>query len=130
MAPSKRVTYADIKMYLEGIANNPNNKRKVDNSGHGRFWNVTYQQFVTGVVPNEDCNGAPIPIVDRNPAQCAFYQALNGKPGWCQLGQMPRGGPFITEPDYSVRLSNGVSISGADMDANIVWWLTNNIPEK
>ena len=52
------------------------------------------------------------------------------KQGWCQLGQMPQLGPFISDPGYSVKLSNGTVISGADIDANIVWWLTNNIPEK
>jgi hypothetical protein len=130
MAPAKQVTFADIQMYLEAIANNPNDKRKVDNSSHGRFWNTSYQNFTTGTVPSEDCNGNPIPIVDKNPAQCAFYQALKGRSGWCQLGQMPKGGPFITDAGYSVKLTNGIVISGADIDANIVWWLTHNMPEK
>ena len=130
MAPAKRVVFSDIQMYLEAIANNPKDKRKVDNSGHGRFWNVSYAQFTTGTIPNEDCNGASIPIVNKNPTQCAFYQALKGKSGWCQLGQMPQAGPFITDAGYSVQLSNGTTISGADIDANIVWWLTNNLPEK
>jgi hypothetical protein len=43
---------------------------------------------------------------------------------------MPQAGPYITDPGYSVKLGNGTVISGADIDANIVWWLTNNIPEK
>lgn len=130
MAPAKRVVFGDIQMYLEAIANNPKDKRKVDNSGHGRFWNVSYTQFMTGTVPNEDCNGGAIPIVNKDPAQCSFYQALRGKSGWCQLGQMPLAGPFITDPGYSVQLSNGATISGVDIDANIVLWLTNNTPEK
>jgi hypothetical protein len=131
MAPASRVTFADIQMYLEAIANNPQNKRKVDNSDHKRFWNTTYQKFITGPVPNEDCgDGAPIPIVNKDPAQCAFYQALKAKSGWCELGQMPKGGPFITDTGYTVKLSNQTTISGADIDANIVWWLTHNMPEK
>jgi hypothetical protein len=130
MAPTKQITYPDIQMYLEGIANNPANNRDVDNSNHLRFWNVSYQSFISGTVPNENCNGNPIRIVNKDPAQCPFYQALKNPTGWCTLGQMPKRGPFITDDGYTVKLSNGTSISGADIDANIVWWLTNNMPEK
>lgn len=130
MAPAKRVTFSDIQMYLEGIANNPNNKRNVDNSNHARFWKVSYQSFINGTVPGEACTGKPIPIVNKDPAQCAFYQSLKNAAGWCSLGQMPKRGPFITDAGYVVKLSNGTSISGTDIDANIVWWLTNNMPEK
>lgn len=124
------VTFSDIQMYLEGIANNPDNKRDVDISNHGRFWNVSYQTFITGTVPGEACNGNPIPIADKDPAKCAFYQALKNSAGWCSLEQMPKRGPFITDRGYAVKLSNGQTISGADIDANIVWWLTHNMPEK
>jgi hypothetical protein len=117
-------------MYLEGIANNPANNRDVDISNHLRFWSVSYQSFVSGNVPGENCNGNPIPIVNKDPAQCALYQALKNPSGECSLGQMPKKGPFITDAGYTVKLSNGTSISGADIDADIVWWLTNNMPEK
>jgi hypothetical protein len=30
---------------------------------------------------------------------------------------------------YQVRLGDGTMISGQDIDANIVWWLTHNMPE-
>jgi hypothetical protein len=129
MAPTSRITYADIQSYLEAVANNPQSRRSVDSSGHGRFWEVPYQEFVTGSVPNEQCNGASIKIVDSDPNNCAFYQALRDANGWCNLSQMPMTGPFITDPGYSVVLSSGTVISGADIDANIVWWLTNGMPE-
>jgi hypothetical protein len=125
-----KITYADIQMYLEAIANNPNNRRDTDSSGHGRFWNVSYNQFVQGTIPNEDCSGQPIPILDPDPAKCPLYQALKAPNGWCNGGQMPMKGPYITAAGYAVKLSNGVSIPGADIDANIVWWLTNGMPEK
>jgi hypothetical protein len=116
-------------MYLEAIANNPKDKRKVDSSGHGRFWNVSYQAFVSGTIPAEDCNGKSIPIVNADPQQCSFYQALISGPGWCQLGQMPQKGPYITDPNYSVTFSNGQTILGTDVAARIAWRLTHGMPE-
>jgi len=128
MAPN-RINYAVIQSYLEAIANNPADKGDVDLSSHGRFWQVPYQQFVNGQVPDEACNEQPIPITDRDPAKCPFYQTLKNPTGWCNLKQMPLKGPFITDPGYTVKLADGTTISGQDIDANIVWWLTNNMPE-
>jgi hypothetical protein len=43
---------------------------------------------------------------------------------------MPRGGPWIRPGvGYEVTLSNGTTIKGADIDSNIVWWLTHDMPE-
>jgi hypothetical protein len=71
-----RVSYSDIQAYLEAVADDPDNKRSVDNSAHERFWNVPYAQFVNGTVPNESCNGSAIPIANKDPNKCSFYQAL------------------------------------------------------
>ena len=125
------ISYDDIVLYLEAIANNPLDKASVDAADHGRFWKgLTRDQFVTGLVPQVDCNGAPIPIVNADPAQCPFYQALVNKTGWCQKSQMPKRGPWITDPGYSVTLAGGVQIAGTDIAANIEWWLRNNMPAK
>jgi hypothetical protein len=125
-----KIVYSDIQAYLEAIANNPNDERSVDDSNHQRFWKKPYDQFIHDSVPNEDCNGAPIPIVNKDPNQCPFYQALVNKTGWCSKQQMPRKGPFITDQDYTVKLANGASIKGSEIDANIIWWLTHEMPEK
>jgi hypothetical protein len=127
---ASKVKYSDIQMYLEAIANNPNDKRQVDKSNHGRFWKKTYAQFKNDAVPGEDCNGAPIPIVNSDPKKCALYQALVSDAGICDKKQMPRGGPFITDDGYTVKLSNGTVMKGSDINANIVWWLTNGMPEN
>ncbi len=129
MPTPSRITYRDIQSYLEAIASNPKNKRSADNSGHGRFWNVPYQQFIGGDIPNEDCNGLAIKIVDADPSKCAFYQSLKNPAGSCNSQQMPKKGPFITDTNYSVTLGDGSVVSGADIDANIVWWLTHGMPE-
>ena len=129
MPENIHVSYADIQSYLEAIANNPANQRQVDDSAHGRFWNVSYAQFTTGNVPDERCHGAAIPIVNADPAKCAFYQSLKAPTGFCNLAQMPKRGPFITSPGYQVTLANGVVMTGGQIDDNIVWWLTNGMPE-
>jgi len=124
-----RVAYATIQDYLDAIADNPACKGSIDNSSHGRFWSVDYRQFVSGTVPNEDCGGLAIAITDLDPNKCPFYQALKNPAGWCSLGQMPLQGPFITDSGFTVTLKDGSAISGPDIDANIVWWLTNKMPE-
>ena len=130
MSDATHVSFSDIQMYLEAIAALAKEQgNDVDISNHLRFWNTSYQEFTTGNVPGESCEGAPIPIVNADPAQCPFYQALTYKTGWCELEQMPRYGPYITNPGYEVTLSNGVKMTGAEIDANIVWWLTNGMPE-
>jgi hypothetical protein len=138
MAP--RVVFADIQAYLDAIADNPDDISDVGGSRHRRFWQVSYQQFITGIVPNEICNNAPIPILNKDPTQpnvdpahCPLFQALTNPSGWCTpvgLGQMPKNGPFITDANYSVTLKNNTTISGQDIIANIRWWLTNGLPEK
>ena len=130
MPSPSRVSFSDIQAYLEAIADDPDNKKSVDNSAHERFWNVPYAQFVNGTVPNENCNGSAIPIANKDPNKCSFYQALKSASGWCNLSQMPQRGPYITDPGYKVTLKNGTMISGAQIDANIVWWLTNGMPEN
>lgn len=129
MVDDKHIVFADIQSYLDGIADNPNNKQKADDARHARFWRVSYHEFITGFVPDERCKGQDVPIVNSDPVQCPFYQALVTTVGWCNMRQMPRGGPFITDAGYTVTLSNGLLTTGAEIDANIRWWLTNGMPE-
>ena len=113
MPPVKPIVYADIQAYLEAIADNPDDRNNVDFSRHGRFWTKTRDQFVSDTVPGEACGGQPIPIVDQDPAKCPFFIALTSRTGFCNLGQMPRGGPakaFITDPNYKVTLKDGTTI--------------------
>ena len=127
--PTSGVTYAQIVAYLDAIAANPANSRDAANASHKLFWRVGHKEFTTGTVPNQLCNGQPIPIVHKDPAQCAFLQALKNSNGWCSKSQMPKRGPFITEPDYTVSLADGSVISGKAIIDNIEWWLTHDMPE-
>jgi hypothetical protein len=126
---AKTVIWADIQAYLDAIADHPGNQGDIESASHGRFWNVDYNTFMVGTVPHEDCNGSAIPNVDHDPKKNPLYQALiNGK-GWCQLGQMPLSGPFITDRGYVATLKDGSTISGADIASNILAWITNGMPE-
>jgi hypothetical protein len=140
MAPTKTVVFADIQAYLDAIADNPDDNGKADKANHGRFWQTTYQDFISTTVPGENCHGAKIPIVGKTPGspnvdplQCPFYQALKGPSGWCNKGQMPKNGPakaFITDPAYKVTLKDGTIVTGAEIQANIESWLGNGLQEK
>jgi hypothetical protein len=58
------ITFLRLQEYLNKIAA----KGNLDpaNSGHGVFWNIPYQAFMSGMVPNKHCGGHPVPIVDPN----------------------------------------------------------------
>jgi hypothetical protein len=132
MAPVRRIVFADIQAYLDAIADNPDDAGDIDSSRHGRFWQVAHKDFISGTVPGENCAGTAIPIVDKDAARCPFYQALTNPSGWCNKGQMPKNGParaFITSANYKVKLKDGSTVTGREIDDNVVWWLTNGMPD-
>jgi hypothetical protein len=120
------ITFVKVQEYFNKIAE----KAHLDpaNSGHGVFWNTTYQNFVAGQIPNKRCNSQPIPIIDPlHKAQSAFYQILQG--GWCSMPQMPKTGPFITDEGYSITLGDGSSITGKEILKDLKDWLEADAPE-
>jgi hypothetical protein len=120
------ITFARLQEYLTAIATKAN--LDAANSRHGVFWNTTYQQFITGFVPNKQCSGHPVPIVDpANRPNSAFNQILRA--GWCGMPQMPKTGPFPTDAGYSVTLSDGTTMTGAQILQDIQEWLTAGAPE-
>ena len=127
------MTFAKVQAYLNAIADNPNNTMSINGSPHGRFWNVSYELFTTGNVPGGDlvqCNNAPIPIIDRNhPEQSPFFLILSSAAGFCNISQMPLGGPYITDADYQVTLADGEVVTGQQIAADLFSWLTNHYPK-
>jgi hypothetical protein len=122
-----KMTFARVQAYLDAIANNAN--LSVDNAPHGPFWRVSYQQFVQGVVPGVKCDGQNIPLIDSGaPLQSAFRVILAGD--FCNKGQMPDGGPFVTDAGYSVTLDDGTQVTGQQILADIDSWLGNGFPEN
>src|SRR6187431_1151587 len=110
------MTFARVKQYLDAIADQA--LFDAGSAPHGRFWSVSYQDFVAGFVPNINendgkmkCNGEPVPLIDReNPEGTPFYNILRGR--WCEISQMPDGGPVITERDFTVALADGTQVTG------------------
>jgi hypothetical protein len=123
------ITFARVQEYLNKIGDQAN--LDPANAGHGVFWNGTYQAFISGVVPNKTCNGQPVPIIDPvNKVNSAFYQILRGP--WCTnpaMPQMPKTGPFVTDPGYSITLGDGTNVSGTQILQDIQNWLAAGAPE-
>ena len=120
------ITYARFQQYLSAIAAAAN--LDVANSGHGAFWNIPYQSFKSGTVPSKQCNGTPVPLLDPvNKLDSAFYKILQG--GWCNMPEMPRTGPFVTDDGYLVALPDGTQITGKQILLDIESWLKAGAPE-
>jgi hypothetical protein len=121
------ISFKRLREYLDAIAAKAN--LDAANAGHGVFWNVSYNQFITGTIPNKQCHGQPVPIIDpANKAQSAFFQIL--RDGWCGMPQMPRTGPFVTANGYSVVLSDGSVITGTQILKDIEDWLEGGALEN
>jgi hypothetical protein len=127
------ITFSRIQSYLDAIADNPSNVGDIDISPHGRFWRVSHDDFVKGVVPGGqqvECQNKPTPIIDsNNPAQSPFYLILTASNGFCNMPRMPKGGPFITDSDYQVTLADGTTVTGAQIQRDLLEWLTNGFPQ-
>jgi hypothetical protein len=135
--------YSDIIMYLDAIADNANGL--VSNAPHGYWWHVgqietnsplAYNDFVTGTVFGvTNSSGGVIYIIgtdakQTDPLQSTFYILRTTPGGSGGFPQMPKGGPFITDPNFgTVTLSNGDTITGAQIQANMEEWLGNGYPE-
>jgi hypothetical protein len=127
------ITYADIQSYLDAIMAKDNNP--IGGSPHQVWWHnpntaaggpLAYADFTTGMVP-----GIGVPIMDTaNPASSAFYVILTDPNGYQGMPQMPFGGPYITDADYTATLGSGKTITGQDIQANMLSWLTNGFPES
>src|SRR5262245_44556948 len=100
---ANRITFARVQQYLDAIADKA--ILDIGSSSHQRFWGVTYHQFINGVVPggtDVECKGQATLIINKNdPLQTPFFLILTQQQ-WCNINQMPEGGPFVTDADYTV----------------------------
>jgi hypothetical protein len=120
------ISFSKIQEYLDAIALTAN--LDVSSSRHGAFWQVTYVDFITGFVPSKICNGSPVPIIDAtNRRNSAFFQILQS--AWCGMPKMPKTGPFILDPGYSVLLRDGSILTGQQIVDDIGAWLDAGAPE-
>jgi hypothetical protein len=121
------INFDRVVEYLDKIGGQAVNKPA--NARHGVFWDVKYQAFMTGTVPNKHCLGQNVPIIDPvNMVNSAFYQILKGR--WCNMPQMPFGGPLVTEANYSITLDDGTVVTGQQVLQDLEEWLAAGAPEN
>jgi hypothetical protein len=121
MAVTPLNSYADVQNFIKQVLTQNGDLGKVARAPHKDFWaTMTYNQFVTGNVPNvSDPNtGKPMPVlVKGNSAQSNLIQALLGiGPTFGVNGaisQMPEGGTAFT----------------LDQIKSIANWIDNNCPQ-
>ncbi len=117
-----------IQAYLNAIAGKA--QLDAEDSDHGTFWKVSYNDFKNGVVPGIKCQGNPIPLIDKqDPGNSAFYLVLTGDKKYCSKPQMPKTGPYVTDPNYTATLADGTVVTGTKILVDIHEWLTNGFPE-
>jgi len=132
-----KVVYSDIINYLDMI---DGQSLGSFNAKHGTWWYnsdgstpITYAEFTTGNVPNVSYQGQPVPIMNtKDPVQSNFYLVLiraGGIPA-SNNKQMPKDGPYITDPGWTGVNNNNVQLSGKQVMDAIEWWLSNGFPEK
>jgi hypothetical protein len=119
------IHYADILNYLTAIANEANNP--IGDAPHGAWWSgLSYTDFLSAKVLG-------VNVMDSStPLQSPFYVILTNTSGCRGFPQMPAGnpkGPFITDTGYTATLSDGTTITGATIQANMESWLSNGYPE-
>jgi hypothetical protein len=110
MAITPLGSFAAVQQFITQVLTQNGDIGKLGGSPHGAFWNTTYNQFVTGNVPNVDDpnTGQPMPIlVNGNSAQSNLIIALLGIGpifgGNGPIGQMPEGGtPFTLDQIKSI----------------------------
>jgi hypothetical protein len=120
------ITFNQLQNYLDAIAAKAN--LNVGDSRHGVFWRVSYSEFKDGFVPNKRCEDLPVPILDPvDLSRSAFFTILQSS--FCGMPKMPKTGPFVIDPEYTVVLPDGSTVSGQTIISDIKEWLEAGAPE-
>jgi hypothetical protein len=124
------IGFARLQEYLDLIVQTAGDN--IAASPHKRFWS-NWQTLTQQPLPNPKCNGQDIYAVKYLDAQhktvdadnSPLYIILTNAGGFCGRGQMPPGGPFITDKVYTVTLSDESVVSGAQIAQDIHDWLSS-----
>jgi hypothetical protein len=107
------VSYETIQKYLDAIDNNAT--LSASGAPHGKFW--------------KDSRGNNLTLTAfksfANPDQSPLYLILIGP--WCNKPQMPKTGPFITDPGYTVTI-DGAPVTGDQIKAAFLTWIKQEFP--
>jgi hypothetical protein len=129
------ISFVRLQEYLDLIVQKAGGNSAA--APHKRFWS-SYQNLTANPLPNPKCNGQNIfPVKYSDPQHTAvdadgspMYIILTSAAGYCGRGQMPPGGPFITDAGYSVALSDGSTVTGAQIAQDIHDWLAAGAPNN
>jgi len=122
------ISFARLQEYLDLIV--AQNGGDITSSPHLRFWS-SHSTLTTQPLPRPKCNNQdifPVKYLDAARTQVdadnsPMYVILTNAMGFCQREQMPPDGPFITDPGYSLTLSDGTVVTGAQVKQDIHDWL-------
>lgn len=125
------ISFSRVKEYLDAVG------KGAGFAPHGRFWRLSYADFMKEVVPGVTCEkNAAIPIVNTNKLlDSPFFKVLNKPPTKvCPVNvidQMPFRGPYLTDKAYPpVTLADGSTHTGLEILADIEDWLKAGAPEE
>ena len=122
------ITFTRLQEYLDLIVQKEGGN--LGTAPHRRFWS-THQSLTERPLPRPKCQGQdifPVTFLDQTRTQVdadnsPLYVILTDGNGFCQRGQMPPGGPFITAANYSLTLSDGTVVTGNQVKQDIHDWL-------
>lgn len=121
------ITFARLQEYLDAIVRQAQGNLSV--SPHRRFW-LNHEALTQHALPRPKCQQQdifPVKFLDARRTQVdadnsPLYVSLINSAGFCAKGQMPPGG-FITEPNYTLTLSDGTVVTGDQIKQDIHDWL-------
>ncbi len=129
------ISFVRLQEYLDLIVKKQGGN--IANAPHVRFWD-SYASLMTKAVARPKCQGQPIfPIKYLDAAKTTvdadnspLYLILTDALGFCAKEQMPPGGPFLVDADYSLTLADGTTVTGDQVKSDIHDWLAANGPEN
>jgi hypothetical protein len=127
------ISFSRLQEYLDVIVANEGGN--IGASPHKRFWS-TYQSLTSQPIPQPKCQGQaiyPIKYVDAARTQVdadnsPLYVILSKNTGFCGKVQMPPGGPYVTDANYSISLADGSIVTGVQILNDIHDWLAAGAP--
>jgi hypothetical protein len=129
------IKFARLQEYLDLIVSKANGN--IAAAPHKRFWN-SHQSLTAQPLPSPKCRGQDIFAVKYlDPARTRvdadnspLYVILTNAAGFCEKGQMPPLGPFITDNGYTLTLSDGTVVTGTQVKKDIHDWLAAGAPNN
>lgn len=127
------ISFVRLQEYLDLIVKK--NGGDISSAPHVRFWK-DHATLTTTPIPRPKCQGQPIfPVKFLDPERTRvdadnspLFLILTDRNGFCQKEQMPPGGPFIVDANYSITLADATVVTGDQIRQDIHGWLAAGAP--